>query len=115
MAPRRTAASARIADPRSDRRRGPPAEGRPRRELDLRRRDLSRIVAPVLLHKQRAAVNTAVKCVATWYQVVCMMPRHTPDTCVVVAFMGWCLHRTCSHHRSHLPRCERRREYTLNE
>ena len=33
------------------------------------------------------AVNTAVTRLATWPQVVCMMPRHTPDTCVVVDFI----------------------------
>ena len=63
-------------------------------------------------------MNTCVKIVGTWLQVVCMMPRHTSDSCMVLGCLGFGVHGKCEHLRSHLRRCERRceaiREYQHN-
>ena len=52
-------------------------------------------------------------------QVVSMMPRHVPDTCVVLGPDGNGSHHNCSHLRSQLrgceQRCERIREHQLHD
>ena len=56
----------------------------------------------------RNALYLAVNSGTTLAQVVIMMPRHVPDTPVVLGFIGSCSYNNCSHLRSQIIRCEQR-------